>query len=111
MIDLVESNIMIIENILISVEIRSESHKEEHKSDKHKEKEGIESEPLFSSNASSKKTAVMVKILNAHLAFVTVAHVNFLPHANLTRPDIAFLVDRHVILADDSRVHRDRQEI
>jgi ribosomal protein L25 (general stress protein Ctc) len=111
MIDLVESNIMIIKNVLISVEIGSESHQEEHKSHKHEEKEGIESESLFACDASSKKTAVMVKVLNAHLAFITVAHVDFLTHANLTRPDIAFLVDRHVSFADDSRVHRDRKEI
>jgi len=66
---------------------------------------------LLPSNTSPEETAMMVQILNTDLALEAVVHIHFLPHANLTGPDIALLIYCHVILADDSRVHCYCQEI
>ena len=38
-------------------------------------------------------------------------HVDFLPHTDLAGSNVAFLVDRHVLLADDPGIHGYRQEI
>ena len=98
--------------IIRSVKERGQAHEYDHESAEHEEDEGVEGEPLLSSDASAEESAVMVQVLHAHLAVVAMTHLELAPVAGLAVPQFFLLRGRrHVTLTYDPWVHRDGQEV